>query len=170
MQTEPSQPSNASLAPDEVNTLIRATVMAGMSVSASKSSGALGTAAEFAAIAHSFIEQIETHASHAILGALANDEVRAEINRLVQQFNPETIKLQDIKPFALRRCDELADILDAKFTPHEGETVKQVVLTVCRRVAEENREGGIFGIGGARVSPEEEAVIREVARALRVET
>ncbi|BCX04043.1 MAG: hypothetical protein KatS3mg053_1981 [Candidatus Roseilinea sp.] len=161
--------SQAGLTPDEVNTLIRATVMAGMSVAASKSSGTLGTAAEFAAIARSFIEQIEAYASHPVLGALANDEARAEISRLVRQFNPETIKLQDIKPFAMRRCDELADILDAKCTPEEGATVKRAVLTVCQRVAEESREGGIFGIGGTRVSPEEEAVIHEVARALRIE-
>ncbi|MFC1465828.1 MAG: hypothetical protein ACFLMY_13385 [Candidatus Brachytrichaceae bacterium NZ_4S206] len=167
MQAE-SQPK-AGLTPEEINTLIRATVMAGMSVSASKSSGAMGTAAEFAAIARSFIEQIEAHTSHPVLGALANDEARTEISRLVQQFNPETIKLQDIKPFAMRRCDELADILDAKCTPEESQTVKHAVLTVCRRVAEENREGGIFGIGGVRVSPEEEAVINEVARALRME-
>lgn len=167
MQAE-SQPK-AGLTPEEINTLIRATVMAGMSVSASKSSGAMGTAAEFAAIARSFIEQIGAHTSHPVLGALANDEARTEINRLVQQFNPETIKLQDIKPFAMRRCDELADILAAKCTPEEGETVKRVVLAVCQRVAEESREGGIFGIGGVRVSPEEEAVINEVARALRME-
>lgn len=160
--------SQTRLTPDEVNTLIRATVMAGMSVSASKSSSASGAAAEFAAIARSFIEQIEANASHPILGMLANDDARAEINRLVQQFSPETLKLHDIKPFAMRRCDELADILDAKCAPETGETVKRVVLTVCRRVAEENREGGIFGIGGVRVSPEEEAVIGEVARALRI--
>jgi uncharacterized protein (DUF849 family) len=166
MQTQ-SQP-DAGLTPDEINTLIRAVVMAGMSVAAAKSSGASGTASEFATIARSFIEQIEAHASHIILGALANDGTRAEINRLVQQFNPEAIKLQDIKPFALRRCDELADILDEKFTPQQSETVKQVALTVCRRVAEDSREGGIFGIGGVRISPEEEAVIREVARALRL--
>lgn len=163
------EPSHEPLSADETTTLLRAFVMAGMSVAAAKSSGAAGTVTEYVAIAEGFIAQIERHPHNSIFSALANDAARAEIERLLQQFNPETIKLHEIKPFALRRCDELADILDAKSSPAERAEVKQALLAVCQSVAEASKEGGFFGIGGTRVGLEEAAVIREVARALRVD-
>jgi hypothetical protein len=157
------------LMPEEQTLLIRAAVMAGISVAVSKWSGDSGTSSEFSIIPRALLDAIRDYPSNAILQSLASNAGKQELEALTTQFsaNPTKMQPQDVKPFALRRCDELAELLASKVTPQEAEQVKQAIIAMCRRVAEESKEDAFFGLGGQRISPEEVGVINEVARALK---
>jgi hypothetical protein len=57
-------------------------------------------------------------------------------------------------------------ILDVAVDPADAEVVRTWYLTGARRVAETAKEGGLLGIGGARVSDWEADTIRAIADAL----
>lgn len=150
--------------------LIRTIVMSGIAVALSKTDSNRTTFNELAAIARHFLD-IARSTENPFLKAIADEKDAAELRNLTEQFtnDPSTLKLQDIRPFALRRCDELAEVLEAKATLHQAGEVKQAILDTCQRVAEESKEGGFLGFGGVRVSPEEAATLAEVRRALKAE-
>ena len=156
--------------PEDKTLLIRTIVMCGISVALSKTDSNRTTFNELGAIARHFLD-IARSTENPFLKAVADEKDAAELRNLAEQFtsDPSTLKLQDIRPFALRRCDELAEVLEAKATPHQAGEVKQAILDTCQRVAEESKEGGFLGFGGVRVSPEEAATLAEVRRALKAD-
>lgn len=149
--------------------LIRTAVMCGISVALSKTDSNRTTFNELSAIARHFLD-IASSTGNPFLKAVANEKNAVELRNMAEQFttDPSTLKLQDIRPFALRRCDELAEVLETKATPAQAGEVKQAILDTCQRVAEESKEGGFLGFGGVRISLEEAATIAEVRRALKV--
>jgi plasmid stabilization system protein ParE len=156
------------LTDDETTLLIRAAVMAGMTVAVSKWSGKTGTLAEFEVIGKGLRDAARTYPNNPILAVLESDANKKALADMVNQFQTDApMNLQDVKPFALRRCDELAEMLTAKASPEQADEVKQAIVVMCQRIAEESKEGDFLGFGGKRVSPEETAVIGEVARALK---
>lgn len=154
---------------EDTTLLIRTAVMSGIAVALSKTDSNRATHSELAAIAPHFVG-IARNSSNPVLQTLAGEKEAAEMRSMAEQFtnDPSTLKLQDIRPFALRRCDELAEVLAAKATPEHAGEVKQAIIDTCQRVAEETKTGAFLGLGGVRVSPEEAAIIAEVRRALQV--
>jgi hypothetical protein len=156
------------LTDDEITQLARAVVMAGMAVAVAKWSGDSGTAAELSAIGSRFYDEARTHSDNPFVQIMSSETGRSRLDTLVKQFSADTsMRLEQVRPFALRRCDELAETLAAKGLPQQALEIKQIIIATCRRVAEESKEGAVLGFGGTRVSPEETAVINEVTRALR---
>jgi hypothetical protein len=62
---------------------------------------------------------------------------------------------------------EALELLEQKATPEEVEAYRQFVLKVGETVARAHKEGGFLGIGGKEVSESEQAVLDELASALR---
>lgn len=62
---------------------------------------------------------------------------------------------------------EALQLLEQKATPEEVEAYRQFVLKVGETVARAHKEGGFLGIGGKEVSESEQAVLDELASALR---
>lgn len=155
--------------PEDTTLLIRTAVMCGITIALSKTDSNRATLNELAAITPHFLD-IARSSSNPLLKTLINEKDAAEMRVMAEQFtsDPSMLKLQDIRPFALRRCDELTEVLAAKATPEQAGEVKQAILDTCQRVAEESKEGGFLGFGGVRVSPAEAAIIAEVRRALKV--
>lgn len=155
--------------PEDQTLLIRTAIMCGISVAVSKSDGNRKTTDELAAIPRR-LSDIARKSSNPMLQLLAGDAGMNEIRAMMEQFaaNPGALKLQEVKPFALRRCDELLEALATKATPAQADEVKQAILEVCQGVAEESKDGSFLGFGGVRVSPEEEGVINEVRRVLKL--
>lgn len=155
--------------PEDTTLLIRTAIMCGISIALSKTDGNRATLNELAAIAPHFLNTIR-NSDNPFLKTAANESGAAELRTLAEQFttNPSTLKLQDIRPFAMRRCDELAEVLAGKATPEQAGEVKQAIIDTCQRVAEESKDGSFLGFGGVRVSPQEAAIIAEVRRALKV--
>lgn len=78
--------------------------------------------------------------------------------------NRSTVTLQA----ALNVAAQVADLLERKAPPEEGNEFKQWLLFIGETVASSAKEGSFLGIGGSRVSPEEKAALEAIANALRV--
>jgi hypothetical protein len=76
----------------------------------------------------------------------------------------------DLRERVLDRCRAVADILDIRAGRSEADAFKQWLMSLAETVAEAAREGGVLGIGGARVSERERSMLGSLARALRLET
>jgi hypothetical protein len=156
------------LTDDQVTQLARAVVMAGIAVAAAKWSGDSGTASELSVIGKRFYDEAAKHPANPVIQAISAPAARLRMDELVAQFRDTTSRrLEDVRPFTLRRCDEAAEMLASISTPEQAEEVKQTIIATCYRVAEESKEGAFLGVGGQRVSPEETAIINEIARALK---
>ena len=81
---------------------------------------------------------------------------------------PQKETMASYRDEALAACRKVNDILAAKSTPEEADGYKQWVVGLGRKVAEASKEGGFLGIGGTRVSAEEQATLSETAAALGV--
>ena len=77
---------------------------------------------------------------------------------------------QQLRAHALDACRTLASLIDRKASPEEAEGVKRWLVTIAQRTADAAKEGGFLGVGGTRVSESETEAIREVARALGVDS
>jgi hypothetical protein len=64
------------------------------------------------------------------------------------------------------RIREAVRIVEEKGTPEEADEYRQFILRLADVVAHAHKEGGVLGIGGKEVSPEEQAVLDELARTL----
>jgi hypothetical protein len=73
----------------------------------------------------------------------------------------------DLREQVLARCTVLADLLERRVSRGEADAFKQWLMVLAETVAEAAREGGVLGIGGARVSSGERAMLDELAGALR---
>ena len=81
---------------------------------------------------------------------------------------PQKETMATYRDEALATCRQVSDVLAAKSTPEEADGYKQWVLALGRKVAEASKEGSFLGIGGTRVSAEEQATLSEAAGALGV--
>jgi len=61
---------------------------------------------------------------------------------------------------------EAVRIVDEKATPEEAEEYRQFVLRLADVVAHAHKEGGVLGIGGKEVSPEEQAALDRLSSTL----
>ncbi|WP_298667159.1 hypothetical protein [uncultured Methanofollis sp.] len=75
---------------------------------------------------------------------------------------------EEIRVRMLENLRGVVPILAVRTTPGEAMGFRVWLLGIGRAVAEASREGGFFGIGGARVSEKEKAALRELAEALEV--
>jgi hypothetical protein len=108
-------------------------------------------------------EMLQKGGSNPLIAELAADLKARE----TKPQPPEGIKDPDAcKDAALKQIRTVNDLIDRKVPGSTGDEFKKWLLTIGQRVAEAANEGGIFGIGGERVSEAEKAVLRQIAFAL----
>lgn len=144
---------------EEWETLKRAPIAAGLAVAYSSDSGSVGTAREESTLLKAF-----DHPSDEALGTPLIMEiiaaVRAELPAISALDSNEYLQV------ALRTCKDARTILDAKASANEAEGYKAWVISISQHVASESKEGGIWGIGGQRVSAAEAAALNQIAAVL----
>ena len=74
---------------------------------------------------------------------------------------------EDVREPIRQALQQTATLLDAKCTPDEAAGFKQWLLDVAQAVAEADKEGSHFGIGGQRVSDKEQTALAELATLLK---
>ena len=67
---------------------------------------------------------------------------------------------------ALNYFQQVQELLAQKVTMLQAQAFKQWLLSICQEVAEAVKEGGIFGIGGERISRDEANMIAEIEKVL----
>ena len=90
-------------------------------------------------------------------------------SELIQQVvaSPPHVDPKSITPDQLpERIREAVRIVEEKGTPEEAEEYRQFILRLADVAAHAHKEGGVLGIGGKEVSPEEQAVLDQLASTL----
>jgi hypothetical protein len=108
-------------------------------------------------------EMLQKGSSNPLIAELAADLKE----RQTKPEPPQGIKdPEQAKELALNHIRAVNDIVSRKAKADEADEFKKWLLAVGERVAEASNEGGIFGIGGERISDAEKNVLRQIAVAL----
>ena len=79
-------------------------------------------------------------------------------------LDPESVKQPDQIPERIR---EAVRTVEQKATPEELEDYRQFILRLADVVAHAHKEGGVLGIGGKEVSPEEQEALDRLSTTLQ---
>jgi hypothetical protein len=146
--------------PEEWKTIVAAAPMVGLAVTCTSPNGPWGVMKEMLSMGMAMAEMLQKGSSNPLIADLAAD-LKA---RLTKPEPPKGIKDPELcKEMALQHVRAVNELLDRKVQGEEGDEFKKWLLTVARRVAEAANEGGIFGIGGERISDAEKNVLRQIA-------
>lgn len=131
-------------------------------------SGPLGLAQELIASTKGTVEVLKSSSGNELIDAVAADirekaEKRERLEPPLKTSNdPNEMKSQCLKIFR-----EAAALLSQK-APADAQAYKQWVYQAAQNSANAAKEGGVFGIGGERVSEAETAALQELATALGI--
>src|SRR5262249_45191413 len=140
-----------------------APLMASMAVVAASPSGPIGVLKEMFAVGKGLLEGSEG-TTNPLIGAIVAD-VKAGNRPTMPTERPQDIAQS--KTQAVAACRDVAALVSRK-APGDADGFKRWLLGLAQRAAEAAKEGGVFGIGGVRVSDAEKAALAEVAQALGV--
>ena len=131
-------------------------------------SNPLGLAQEMVASTRGLVEALKSSSGNELIDAVAADirEKAEKRERMEPPLKPGN-DLNEMKAQCLQACREVAALLSQK-APAEAQAYKQWVYQAAQNSANAAKEGGIFGIGGERVSEAEAAALREIATALDI--
>lgn len=132
--------------------------LAGLIVIASQRGG---TIRETLAMAKVYGEAQKSHASGDLLGEL----VTSAPNLDARQFSSK----EDLRTSGLQKITAAVALVEAKATPEELAEYRTFAMTVAEHVAERDKSGGFLGIGGERVTGNEESALNDIAAALGTE-
>ena len=132
-------------------------------------SNPLGLAQEMSASTKGIVEALKSSSGNELIDAVAADirEKAEKRERMEPPLKPGN-DLNEMKAQCLRACREVAALLSQK-APAEAQVYKQWVYQAAQNSANAAKEGGVFGIGGERVSEAETAALKEIAIALDID-
>lgn len=143
---------------EEWDKISQAPALAGLLVIAAQRGG---TIRETFAMAKVYKEAQQTHPA----GELVGDLVQSAPNLDPKQFSSK----EDMRTRGLGMISEAVALVEAKATPEELEGYRNFAMTIAEHVAERDKSGGFLGIGGERVTGNEESALNDIAAALGTE-
>jgi hypothetical protein len=111
----------------------------------------------------SFRESIALGKAYAEARRDGGSELLEDVVASPPHVDPKSIGSPDQLPEHIR---EALRILEEKATPEEAEEYRQFILRVADVVAHAHKEGGVLGIGGKEVSPEEQEALDRLSSTL----
>jgi hypothetical protein len=160
--------TKADFTPEEWAQIRRSPVMASVAIVAASPSGPVGVIKEMFAMGKLIAETKVKTGSNGLVDALVADIASREG---MEQAKPNEIKGMSAAQARTHAVDELKNVaaLVDKKAPGDATGFKTWIQDVANRVANASKEGGFLGIGGTRVSGDEEAALKETAAALGVQ-
>jgi len=143
---------------DEVKTLARAPLVAGMMVVGASLSGPLGVVKEILAALRATEEASEQAPENSVLRVLFSKESMRAQNEQMSHEKPEKMD----KARQRERILQAIDILSSKGDVSEVEAYKAMLIQAAENTANAAKEGGFLGVGGKRVNEAERATIEEI--------
>ena len=153
--------------PEEWKTLLEATMMSGLAVTAATPSDILVLKESFAA-SGAIIEG--QSASDELVKAIEADFETSEGRTFAKEGFREKMagaKAADLKAKSLETLKQAAALLEAK-APADAADVKQWFYHISEKVADADAEGGLMGFGGTKVTDAEKAALSEISAALKL--
>ncbi len=148
---------------EEWKMIVAAAPMVGLAVTCASPNGPWGVLKEMLSMGMAMAEMLQKGSSNPLIAELAADLKE----RQTKPEPPQGIKdPEQAKELALNHIRAVNDIVSRKAKADEADEFKKWLLAVGERVAEASNEGGIFGIGGERISDAEKNVLRQIAFAL----
>lgn len=149
--------------PEEWKIIVAAAPMVGLAVTCASPNGPWGVLKELISMGMAMAEMLQKGSSNPLIAELAAD-LKARQTKL--EPPPGMKEAEQCKQAAMNHVREVSALLDRKVKSEEADDFKKWLIAVGRRVAEASNEGGIFGIGGEKVSDAEKNVLRQIAFAL----
>jgi hypothetical protein len=140
---------------EEWSTIVEAPMLAGLWVVAASRGG---TFRESLAVARVYAEARKNQGGSELLDEIVASPPAVDAQRLQAGG--------DIGHVSAERLREAVRLVTEKGSPDAAEDYKAFVLAVAQAAAEAHREGGFVGIGGQRVSDEEQRALDELRRVL----
>jgi len=140
---------------EEWSTVVEAPVLAGMRV---VSAGRGGTIRESLAIGKVYTAARQDQGQSELLDAIVSSPPAVDRQALQGAG--------DLAGASSERLREALRLLKAKGTGDELNAYKRFVFGVARAAAEAHKEGGFIGIGGKRISDEEQVALDEIEAVL----
>ena len=129
-------------------------------------SGPIGLVQEMMASTKGILEALKASSGNELIDAVAADiRERAEKREKLEPPLKPSNDPNEMKAQCLQACRDVAALLSQK-APADAEAYKQWVYQSAQNSANAAKEGGVFGIGGERVSEAETAALKEIAVAL----
>jgi hypothetical protein len=165
-----AQAVKARFSPEEWEQLVSAPMMVTFGVMLADMSGPIGMAQEMGKAA-TLLARVSTEGSpNALVQAVASEAVRSEKERGGAARRPsldfEGKPPAEAQVLLVERLRAVDAVLEAKAAPDERAALRAFLLDVGRQVAAAAKEGTVLGFGGTRVSPQEQAVLQQMATAL----
>ncbi len=120
-----------------------------------------GTIRETMAMGKAYAEAKKSHGDSDLLGEIVATPPHPDLKGLE---NHEQLKVE-----GLAKLREAVELLESKATPEDVDAYKAFTLTVAQRAAEADKSGGVFGIGGERVTDAEREALAAIAETLGTE-
>ena len=129
-------------------------------------SGPIGLVQEMVASTKGILEALKASSGNELIDAVAADmrEKAEKRERLEPPLKPGN-DANEVKAQCLQACREVAALLSQKAAA-DAQQYKQWVYQAAQNSANAAKEGGVFGIGGERVTEAETAALKEIANAL----
>jgi hypothetical protein len=140
---------------EEWTQLVGAPAMAGFVVISAQRGG---TIRETMAMGKVYAKAKEEHGDSDLLGELVATPPQTDLK--------EMKTTEDLRVHGLASLRDAVALLETKATPEEVEDYRAFCLSVAQRAAEADKSGGVFGIGGERVTDAERQALAAVAEAL----
>jgi hypothetical protein len=129
-------------------------------------SNPLGLVQEMIASTKGILEVLKSSSGNELIDAVAADfREKAEKRERMEPPLKTNNDLNEMKAQCLRICRDVAALLSQK-APADAGAYKQWVYQAAQNSANAAKEGGLFGIGGKRVSEAESVALKELATAL----
>ncbi|HEY3064163.1 MAG TPA: hypothetical protein VGL09_00065 [Methylomirabilota bacterium] len=161
-------PTKTDFTAEEWNVIRRAPLMAGLLVVAASPSGPFGVLKEVFAVGETLANVKRHGASSDLVNAIVADLSMSDPR---QQSTPPDVRGKtpdELRTVALEACRQAAAVVEKKVAPVEAQAFKQWLVSTGHKVAEAASEGGVFGIGGTRVSEQETTALKDLASLLGV--
>lgn len=120
-----------------------------------------GTIRETMAMGKAYTEAKKSHGDSDLLVEIVATPPRPDLKGLENH--------EQLKVAGLTKLREAVELLESKATPEDVDAYKAFTLTVAQRAAEADKSGGVFGIGGERVTDAERAALASIAETLGIE-
>ncbi len=158
--------TKADFTPEEWQALIQAPLAIGTLIT--MASPAMGDAFKESMAVAKKLGEVASATGNTELMASISEEYKDRATAKAAQVKPDSHDPAAVKAQMLAIVAQAAAEIDAKASPEEAAQIKAWLYSVGQAAAEAAKEGDFMGIGGVKVSPEEEAALADIKATLEI--
>jgi len=125
----------------------------------------MGALKEMKAMGQAVEKQAAPPAAQELVDALVSDLKEKSENK-ESLATTEMKENEEVREVMLQGLQNAAEVLNAKCSPEEANGFKSWLLEIAEAVAEADKEGSHFGIGGVQVTEKEKTALAEIRSTL----